>query len=148
MNLRQALIMLILGTALGAAGAVYLPRAVQPYLPDALAGRGVTVRGIVVTKEKEPAALLLTVNTPQGALLATFTRKADETGLLVGPGDAVELRIKGYEPFIEDPKILRVVKSGQEIMNEPASAQTGTAAAGPAAGKTGTTAPAKKGPRP
>jgi hypothetical protein len=81
-------------------------------------------------------------------MLATFTRNVDETGLLVGPGDAVELRIKGYEPFIEDPKILRVVKSGQETVNEPASAQTGTTATRPAAGKTRTVAPAKEGARP
>ena len=145
MNLRQALTMLIFGIAVGAVGTVYLPGAVRPYLPDALVGGRVTVRGVVVTKEKKPAALLLTVNTPQGALLATFTRNAEETGLLVGPGDAVELRIKGYEPFIEDPKILRVVKSGQETVTEPASAQTGT---GPAAGRAGTASPAKKGQRP
>ncbi len=148
MKLRQALIVLILGIALGAAGALTLPRTVQPYLPDALAGRRAVIKGVVVTKERKPAALLLSVNTPQGALLATFTRNADETGLLVGPGDAVELRVKGYEPFIADPTVLRVVKNGQGIGNEPASAQTGTAGAGAAAGKAGPAAPEKKGRRP
>jgi len=136
MNMRQVLITLIIGCALGAAGAVYLPRAVLTYLPDALAGRRFHVSGTVIAKERRAASLLVTVNTAQGALLATFTRRADETDLLVGKGDAVELRTGRYQPFIEDPTILRVEKSGQAVMNGPASAHTGTAA------------PAQKGPRP
>ncbi len=157
MNMRQVLITLLIGIAAGAAGAVYLPGAALPYLPDALTGRRTTMRGVVVTKEKKPASLLLTVNTQEGALLATFTRSAEETNLLLGPGDSVELRVKDYEPFIENPKILRVVKSGPPVpaetgasMNGPASAtaQTGTREVKPAAaGKAAPAATSRKGQR-
>ncbi len=155
MNMRQALITLIIGIALGAAGTVYLPGAVQSYLPDALAGRKLIVTGTVVAKEKKAAALLLTLNTPQGALLATFTRNADETNLLVGAGDAVEFRIRSYQPFIEDPTVLRVVKGGQAAPSQAASAagplstaQTATVEMKPtSAGKPTTASPATKGSR-
>ncbi len=157
MNMRQVLITLMIGIAAGVAGAVYLQGAALPYLPDALSGRRATIRGVVVAKEKKPAALLLTVNTQQGALLATFTRNADETSLLLGPGDSVELRVKDYEPFIENPKILRVVKNAPPVPVEPgatmsgpapATAQTGTREVKPAAaGKAAPAVTSRKGQR-
>ncbi len=155
MNMRQAVITLVIGMALGAAAAVYLPRILQPYLPDALAGKKTVVTGTVMAKEKNAASLLLTLNTAQGALLATFTRKADETNLLVSAGDSVELRIKSYQPFIEDPTVLRVVKSATAVPGEsasaaapPSTAQTGTVPARPAAaGKPAAASQASKGSR-
>ncbi len=151
MNMRQVLITLIVGCALGVAGAAFLPGIVRPYLPDPLAGKRMVVKGVVAAKEKKAAALLLTVNTDQGAILATITRKVDEAGLLVGVGDAVELRIREYQPFIEDPTVLRVVKSGQpsggpEVALAPlSSGQTGTEAKPHRAGRPASSAPAKKG---
>ncbi len=155
MNMRHAVITLVIGIAMGAAGAVYLPRTLQPYIPDALAGKKTVVTGTVMAKEKKAASLLLTLNTAQGALLATFTRNADETNLLVGAGDTVELRIKSYQPFIEDPTVLRVVKSVHAVPGEdtsaaapPATAQTGTVPVKQApAGKSATASPASKGSR-
>jgi hypothetical protein len=126
MNIRQGVIVLFIGVALGAAGAMFLPKVLAPYLPDSLAGRTATVRGTVMAKEKKPASLLLTVNTPQGALLATFSRDVDATDLLVGPNDTVDLRIKRYEPFVEDPKIMRVVKAGSAA--DTLSTQSGATA--------------------
>lgn len=142
MNMRQVLITLVIGIVLGAGGAVYLPGVLRPYLPDALAGKREIVKGVVVAKEKKPASLLLTVNTAQGALLATFTRNAEEADLLVGIGDAVDISIAGYDPFVSDPKILRVMKNGPMVASEqgaaanipaPVTAQTGTREAKPAA---------------
>ncbi len=157
MNMRQVLITLVIGIALGAGGAIYLPKALQPYLPDALAGRRTIIKGVVVAKEKKPASLLLTVNTPQGALLATLTRNVDETDLLIAAGDAIEFRVGKYDPFVGDPKILRVVKSGPPVPAEPggttsapapATAQTGTREVKPAAaGKAAPAVTSRKGQR-
>ncbi len=155
MNMRQVLVMLVIGIMLGAGGAVYLPGILLPYLPDALAGKREIVKGVVAAKEKKPSSLLLSVNTPQGALLATFTRKAEETDLLVGVGDSVEISIARYEPFVGDPKILRVVKNGSPseqgaapVTSASSTAQTGThEGKTAAAGKTAPAAASRKGQR-
>ena len=112
MNIRQWVVALLMGAVLGVVGTLFLPGLVRPYLPDSLAGRTVTVRGAVLGKERKPSALLLTVNTAQGAFLADFTRRIEETDLLVGAGDTVEMAIERYQPFLEDPRILRVEKGG------------------------------------
>lgn len=108
---KRTVIPLVIGILLGVLATLFLPNYVRPYLPGSLAGKETVVTGTVLAKQKEKQALLVTVNTSQGALLSTFTRKADEVDLLVNEKDQIEFTLEKYTPFIEDPKIMRVVKS-------------------------------------
>ncbi len=103
----------VLGLVLGILAVVFLPGYVRPYIPDWAAGKTTVVKGTVTAKQKKDAALLLTVDTPDGVLLATFTRKVDEINLLVNEKDTLEFTLAKYTPFIDDPKIVRVAKEQQ-----------------------------------
>lgn len=104
---------LIVGLLLGVLGTVYLPCYVRPYLPDWATGSGPVVKGTVMAKQKKENTLLLTVNTADGALTATFTKKVDEISLLVNETDVIELTLPKYAPLIDDPKIVRILKEPQ-----------------------------------
>jgi hypothetical protein len=104
-----------LGLILGILCTIYLPQYARPYLPESMVGKEPVVKGIVVAKEKKVDAVLLTVNTPEGALLATFKNKADEVNLLINEKDEIQFILPKYLPFIDDPKILRVVKEQQAV---------------------------------
>ncbi len=104
------LLILVIGIALGVSGTYLAPDYILPYLPEVLKGKSVTVEGKVIEKELKQASLLLTINTNQGALLATFKKKVEKIGLLVNKGDTIEFAIRKYEPFIENPVIRRVIK--------------------------------------
>jgi hypothetical protein len=104
------LFVLVVGIAIGVSAVLLGPDFIGPYLPQALRGEAVTVEGSVVEKQRKDSELLLTINTPQGALLATVRKKVTEVQLLVDKGDTVELVLRKYEPFIMDPKIKRVRK--------------------------------------
>lgn len=67
-----------------------------------------SVKGVVVKKQRESARLLLTLSTPKGVLLATFTEKIDELDLLIAEGYATTIRLRAYSPFVENPVIERV----------------------------------------
>ena len=112
---------LLIGLVLGVLAAVYLPGVVRPYLPEWVTGKTIVVKGTVAAKQKKEKVLLLTVETPEGVLLATFKRKVDEINLLVNEKDAIEFTLPKYMPFIDDPKIIRVVKE-QQAVPEPAAA--------------------------
>jgi hypothetical protein len=112
----------VFGIALGVLCTIFLPHYVRPYLPDSLMGKESVVKGTVLAKEKKENALLLTVDTSQGALLATFTKKRDEVNLLVNEKDVVEFTLEKYTPFIDDPKIIRVIKAQQASSPEPEKA--------------------------
>ena len=103
--MRRGLIVLAFlgGLAIGVIGTVLAPRFLGPYLPRAIRGKAEPVEGTVVAKQREPERLLLTVLTPQGALLATFKERVAETALLVEVGDSVTLILPRYEPFVEGP---------------------------------------------
>jgi hypothetical protein len=107
---KTSFIPFVLGVAVGILGVIFVPGYVRPYLPDWALGKQVVVQGTVTAKQKKDAALLVTVNTPEGVLLATFTRKIDEINLLVNEKDELEFNLPKYMPFIEDPTIIRVVK--------------------------------------
>jgi hypothetical protein len=109
------------GLILGILATVYLPGVVRPYLPQWVMGKTVVVTGTVAAKQKKENVLLLTVETPEGVLLATFKRKVDEINLLINEKDAIEFTLPKYMPFIDDPKIIRVVKE-QQAVPEPAAA--------------------------
>lgn len=111
----------LLGVALGVGGAMVAPDMAGPYLPYLPPAFSVkkmeTVEGEVVRKVREGDQLLLTVQTSQGTVLATFKKKVAEIDLLVQQGDALTLNLSRYEPFVNDPAIERVRK--QEIALRP-----------------------------
>ena len=109
----------IFGLVIGILGMIYVPKYVRPYIPDSLLGKGTIVKGTIVAKGRKGDALLVTVSTPQGALLATFLKKADEVNLLVNDKDEVEFTLDEYKPFIDDPLITRVVKALPADAPEP-----------------------------
>lgn len=86
------------------------PDLIRSYLPETIKGKTITVEGTVVAKQRKQDWILLTISTPQGAILATFKKKVQEIELLVEEGDNVEFVLKRYEPFIDDPPIKRVRK--------------------------------------
>jgi len=110
----------LVGIAVGIAGTLLLPGYARQYMPESIMGKETTVMGVVVAKQRKGTSLLLTVNTPQGALLSTMKRKVDEIDLLVNVDDEIEFTLKEYKPFINDPKIKRVLKGeGGEIPVTP-----------------------------
>ncbi len=72
-----------------------------------------SIRGTVVNKQRESNRLLLTLSTPKGVLLATFTEKIDELDLLIGDGYIATIKLRGYSPFVENPLVERVEADGE-----------------------------------
>ena len=118
---------LLAGIALGVAGTIFAPEVAGPYLPEAFrVKKAETVDGEVVRKLREGERLLLTVQTSQGSVLATFKKKVAEIDLLVQQGDTITLALGRYEPFVEDPAIERVRKlesTPRSKANAPSSSQ-------------------------
>lgn len=127
---RRGLLAFLLGVALGAAVALFAPRFLGPYLPASIAGGGETVEGEVLGKRLEGERLLLTVETPRGAVLATFRDRVAEIDLLVEEGDSVALGLGRYRPFVDDPDVEGVRK---------AAARTGRATEGGTRDRSGPT---------
>jgi len=63
-----------------------------------------------MSKQRKGDRLLLTVQTSDGTILATFKKKITEIDLLVAEGDMLTLARTGYRAFMEDPPIGRVRK--------------------------------------
>ena len=103
-------LILLLGVALGVSGTIIAPKLAGPYLPESFRAKAEVVEGEVDQKLREQDRLLLTVQTSQGTVLATFKQKVAEIDLLVQKGDTVTLALRRYEPFAEDPTIERVRK--------------------------------------
>ncbi len=129
MHKQSRIVPFVFGLILGILCTIYLPKYVRPYLPESMVGKETVVKGTVAAKEKKGDALLLTLSTPEGALLATFKKKADEVNLLINEKDEVQFILPKYMPFIDDPKIIRVVKEQQAV---PAPAEAPAAPASPA----------------
>ncbi|MFP3948414.1 MAG: hypothetical protein ACLFWG_06770 [Longimicrobiales bacterium] len=114
---------LLAGLVLGAAAAVFGPELAAPYLPRMLQPGGEEATGPVVGKRLEGDRVLLTVDTEQGALLATFRQRVPEIDLLVEEGDTVTLGIPAYAPLVEDPTLAAVRKGrGGEVPSGPPAA--------------------------
>lgn len=120
MKLWIGLAIFILGLAIGLAGTRLIPTFVSQYLPVTFQPHTQVVKGIVVRKHQDSERLLLTVSTPQGALLATFTQQLSEIDLLVEERDEVTLGLAQYAPFIHDPVIKGVMKPDQFGNQSPA----------------------------
>lgn len=112
MKLWAVFIVFLIGIGLGAASIVYGPTVLDPYLPAAIRARfqTATIEGTVKAKRREGDRLLLRIEAPQGAIVATFKEKTPEIDLLIGEGDRVTLALRAYKPFVEDPSIQRVRK--------------------------------------
>ncbi len=115
MHKQSRMVPFVFGILVGILCTIYVPRYVRPYLPESMMGKETVVKGTVAAKEKKGDILLLTVSTPEGALLATFKKKASEVNLLVNEKDEIQFILPKYMPFIEDPKIIRVVKEQQTV---------------------------------
>lgn len=114
---RRMIVALLVGFGLGIALGLVAPR----YWPELTApweGKRELLEGEVLREERRDDRYLLTLKTPQGAILATFRERAAEVDLLVDPGDRVTLALPGYAPFVTDPRIARVLKRDQP---EPAT---------------------------
>jgi hypothetical protein len=107
---RAFVVTFVVGLGLGAALGVLGPDLARPYVPEMLRGAAEVVEGAVTRKQREGDRLLLTVITARGAVLANFTKKINEVDLLVEQGDAVTLRMRRFEPFVDDPEIRQVTK--------------------------------------
>ena len=112
-------LILLIGVALGVSGTILAPKLAGPYLPESFRAKTEVVEGEVDRKLREQDRLLLTVQTSQGTVLATFKQKVAEIDLLVQKGDTVTLALRRYEPFVENPAIERVRKL-QPTKPEPA----------------------------
>jgi small basic protein len=121
----RGFLVLLTGVALGVVGTILLPNLLAPYLPQSLRSSEEAVAGLVTAKERQDDRLLLTVDSPSGAVLATFSKKVAEISLLVDEGDSVTLAVRLAEPFVNDPTIRQVRKASRgQSPPESASAVT------------------------
>lgn len=104
------MLVFLIGLVAGVLGTLFLPRILGPYLPQSLRGADQEMVGVVTAKERQADQLLLTVDSESGAVLATFSRRVAEIALLVDPGDSVTLALREADPFVHDPRIVRVAK--------------------------------------
>src|SRR2546426_4561350 len=104
-------LILLVGSALGVVGTIFAPDVAGPLLHEAFGvKKAETIDGEVARKLREGDRLLLTVQTSQGSVLATFKKKVAEIDLLVQQGDTLTLALSRYEPFVDEPAIVRVRK--------------------------------------
>ncbi|MBK9308204.1 MAG: hypothetical protein IPM58_14255 [Nitrospira sp.] len=88
------------------------PELLEPYTRQFIPANQIeSVSGRVVKKERESNRLLMTLSTPKGVLLATFTQKIEEIDLLVAEGYTTTIRLRTYSPFVENPVLERVEAS-------------------------------------
>jgi hypothetical protein len=109
------------GLVLGILGTIFVPGLIRPYMPDMLKGENVEIAGVVEAKSREADRLLLTIGGDAGAVLVTYTQEIPEMDLLIEPGDSVVLAVREYAPFVEDPSVRRVQKSGAVQRRQPVS---------------------------
>ena len=111
MRFRGTILTFVAGIAVGVGGIIYGPELVAPYLPKVLQRTAANIEGTVVVKKREGDRLLLTIQTQEGSILATFKEKVAETEVLISEGDRITLVLRQYEPFVQDPVIGRVRKT-------------------------------------
>lgn len=124
-KLGTAFAIFLVGAIAGVAGTVIVPNLIRPYLPDSMVGSGETVHGVVTGKRMETDRLLLTMPTPGGTVLATFTDDLAEIDLMIQVGDSLTFGMERYQPFVTNPTIARVVTQSSPL-NRPAVPQADT----------------------
>lgn len=100
----------LLGLGLGLSGPMLASRYVDPYLPGFLKTTIHPLEGSVTHKQRQQDRLLITITTQDGTILATFRQQVPEIDLLIQERDLVTLDVRQYEPFVNDPPVLRVTK--------------------------------------
>lgn len=132
---RGLLIAFLAGLLIGGVGTFVAQPLLGRRLPEAVRGKYETLQGPVTAKQMQGERLLLTVSTRAGAILATFRKQVEEINLLVEEGDTVALDVPGYQPFMQNPEIIRVAKPDMlppapqslpvQDVPEPAAAEPG-----------------------
>ena len=102
----------LVGFVVGVVAGVFAPGLLGPSFPGVGSDEAL-VTGIVRAKQREGDRLLLTVQSSEGATLATFRERIEEITLLVDVGDTLTFELRRYAPFIEDPRIAGVKKTGE-----------------------------------
>jgi hypothetical protein len=123
------------GLAIGIAATILIPMYAGPYLPAFVGGQKELLSGPVLAEERDGDRLLLTIRTEPGALIASFSERVAEIGLLVDPGDTVTIAVDDYDPFIADPDFEGVRKGAPPTDTHPAT--TGEPDGDPSVGETG-----------
>jgi hypothetical protein len=100
----------ILGLGVGLSGPILASRYGDPYLPSFLKKTVHPLEGSVTHKQRQQDRLLITVTTQDGTILATFQQQVEEIDLLIEERDLLTLDVRQYEPFVNDPPVLRVTK--------------------------------------
>jgi len=99
-----------LGLGLGLSGPLVATQYFKPYMPNVFKKPLHPLEGIVTHKQRDQDRLLMTVTTQDGTILATFMKQVPEIDLLVEEQDSITLDVKQYEPFVNDPPVLKVNK--------------------------------------
>lgn len=99
-----------LGLGLGFSSPMLASRYLDSYLPAFLKNAMHPLEGSVIHKQRQEDRLLVTITTQDGSILATFHQQVPEIDLLIEERDLVTLDVPQYEPFVQDPKLLRVTK--------------------------------------
>lgn len=103
-------VVFFLGLGLGFSGPLLVSRYLDPYLPAFLKYTLHPLEGSVTHKQRQQDRLLITITTQDGTILATFQQQVQEIDLLIRERDLVTLDVRQYEPFVNDPPLLRVTK--------------------------------------
>ena len=111
----------LLGVGAGIGAPILLSRYAQPYLPPFLQKTAHPLAGTVTHKQRDQDRLLMTITTADGTILATFRKQIPEIDLLVEEQDSVTLDVRQYEPFVNDPPVLKVDKQSPQA---PVAAQS------------------------
>lgn len=115
MSYRGILIAFCLGLALGLGGPLLASRYLSPYLPAFMQKVIHPIEGTVTHKQRDPDQILMTLSTSEGTILATFREKIMEIDLLIAEGDTVTVNLRQYEPFVNNPAVVRVVKQKEVL---------------------------------
>ncbi len=99
-----------LGLGFGLSIPIVGPHYMEPYIPNFLQKPLHPLEGVVTNKQRDQDRLLMTVTTKDGTILATFKKQVAEIDLLVEEQDSITLDVKQYEPFVNDPPVLKVNK--------------------------------------
>ncbi|MEX2493585.1 MAG: hypothetical protein WD425_17685 [Nitrospirales bacterium] len=102
--------LLCLGLGIGLGAPLVATQYMEPYLPSFLKKSLHPLEGIVTHKQRDQDRLLMTITTKDGTILATFVKHVAEIDLLVEEQDSITLDVKQYEPFVNDPPVLKVNK--------------------------------------
>ena len=119
-----ATILFCVGLGLGFSIPILGPRYMESYMPDFFEKPLHPLEGIVTHKQRDQDRLLMTVTTQDGTILATFKTLVAEIDLLVEEQDSITLNVKQYEPFVNDPPVLKVNKQFSQTRNSRPATNT------------------------